>query len=235
MTAPTEQTRRSPLYRALAEDGARFDALGDYAVARDFGRDAADEAARAEALGLADLTPLPRIGFKGWNIGPWLAQAGAEMGEASNRAYPQADGTRIARLAPGDALVLADRAGRGPLIESLRHAWSMADADGCFHVARQETSCWLLLTGAHAASMLAKVCAVDLRPQAFAADAIAQTNVARLNAIVIRGDIGAVPAFDLLADSASAVYLWGALLDAMAEHDGAPVGLAAIGALLERG
>ena len=52
---------------------------------------------------------------------------------------------------------------------------------------------------------------------------------------MIRGDIGAVPAFDLLADSASAVYLWGALLDAMAEHDGAPVGLAAIGALLERG
>ena len=235
VTAPAEQTRRSPLYRALAEDGARFEALGDYAVARDFGGDAADEAARAEALGLADLTPLPRVGFKGWNTGPWLAQAGAEMGEASNRAYPQADGTRIARLAPGEALVLADRAGRGPLIESLRQAWSMADADGCFHVARQETSCWLLLTGAHAAGMLAKVCAVDLRPQAFAADAIAQTNVARLNAIVIRGDIGAVPAFDLLADSASAVYLWGALLDAMAEHDGAPIGLAAIGALLERG
>ena len=235
MTAPAEQTRRSPLYRLLAEDGARFEPLGGYAVARDFGQGADDEAARAESLGLADLTPLPRIGFKGWNIGPWLAGKGAEMGEASNRAYVQADGTRIARLAPGEALVLAERTGNAPLVETLDRAWSMADADGCFRVARDETTCWLLLTGDHAASMLAKVCAVDLRRPAFAPDAIAQTNVARLNAIVIRGDIGPVPAFDLLTDSASAVYLWGALLDAMAEHEGAPVGLAAIRSLLERG
>ena len=235
MTAPAEQTRRSPLYRALAARGARFEALGGFALAQDFGREAAAEAAQAESLGLADLTPFPRIGFKGWNIGPWLASAGAEMGEASNRAYPQTAGTRIARLAPGEALVLADRNGTGPLIETLDQAWSMAEADGCFRVARDETSCWLLLAGAHAPSMLAKVCAVDLRPQAFAPDAIAQTNVARLNVIVIRGDIGPVPAFDLITDIASAVYLWDALLDAMAEYDGAPIGLAAIRALLDGG
>ncbi len=235
MTAPAEQTRRSPLYRALAAHGARFEALGGFALAQDFGREAAAEAAQAESLGLADLTPLPRIGFKGWNIAPWLAGNGAEMGEASNRAYPQSDGARIARLAPGEALVLADRNGAGPLIETLDQAWSMAEADGCFRVARDETSCWLLLTGAHAPSMLAKVCAVDLRPQAFAPDAIAQTNVARLNVIVIRSDLGPVPAFDLITDIASAVYLWDALLDAMAEFDGAPIGHAAIRALLDGG
>ena len=111
MTTPTEQSRRSPLYRALEAHGARFEPLGAYAIARNFGREAADEAGQAESLGLADLTPFPRIGFKGWNVAPWLAGAGAAMGEASNRAYPQADGTRIARLAPGEALVLADRGG----------------------------------------------------------------------------------------------------------------------------
>ncbi len=235
MAIPAEEQRRSPLYRALEAHGARFEALGGYAVASDFGREAAAEAAQAEALGLADLTPFPRIGFKGWNIGPWLAGNGAQMGEASNRAYPQADGSRIARLAPGEALVLADRGGAGPLIQTLGGAWSMAEADGCFRVARDETSCWLLLTGTHAPAMLAKVCAVDMRPQVFADDAIAQTNVARLNVIVIRGDIGEVPAYDLITDLASAVYLWGALLDAMAEYDGAPIGLAAILALLNGG
>ena len=232
MTAPAEQTRRSPLYRAQEGHGARFEALNGFAVATDFGRDAADEATQAESLGLADLTPLPRIGFKGWNIAPWLAGSGAAMGEASNRAYAQADGTRIARLAPGEALVLAGHTGEGPLIETLGKAWSMAAADGCYRVSRDETSCWLLLTGAHAPSMLAKVCAVDLRPQAFAPGDIAQTNVARLNVIAIRGDIGEVPAFDLITDVASAVYLWGALLDAMAEYDGAPVGLGALRTLL---
>ena len=235
MAIPAEERRRSPLYRALEAHGARFEALGDFAIAQDMRGEAAAEAAQAESLGLADLTPFPRIGFKGWNIAPWLAGNGAEMGEVSNRAYPQADGTRIARLAPGEALVLADRSGAGPLIETLDQAWSMTAADGCFRVARDETSCWLLLTGAHAPSMLAKVCAVDLRPQAFEADAIAQTNVARLNVIVVRGDLGPVPAFDLITDLASAVYLWGALLDAMDEYDGAPIGLAAIRALLGGG
>ena len=235
MAIPAEEPRRSPLYRALEAHGARFETLGDFAVAQDVGREAAAEVAQAESLGLADLTPLPRIGFKGWNIAPWLAGNGAEMGEASNRAYAQPDGTRIARLAPGEALVLAGRSGTGPLIETLDQAWSMAEADGCFRVARDETSCWLLLSGAHAPSMLAKVCAVDMRAQAFAPDAIAQTNVARLNVIVIRGDIGPVPAFDLITDLASAVYLWGALLDAMAEYDGAPIGLAAIRSLQDGG
>ena len=235
MAIPAEERRRSPLYRALEAHGARFETLGDFAVAQDMGREAAAEAAQAESLGLADLTPLPRIGFKGWNIAPWLAGHGVAMGEASNRAYPQADGTRIARLAPGEALVLADRSGTGPLIATLDRAWSMAEADGCFRVARDETSCWLLLTGAHAPSMLAKVCAVDVRPHVFAPDAIAQTNVARLNVIVVRGDLGPVPAFDLITDLASAVYLWGALLDAMDEYDGGPIGLAAIRALLDGG
>ena len=233
MAIPAEESRRSPLYRALEAHGARFESLNGFAVATEFGRDTAAEAAQADSLGLADLTPLPRVGFKGWNIAPWLAGHGAEMGEASNRAYRQADGSRIARLAPGEALVLADRRGAGPLVETLDRAWSMAEADGCFCVRRDETSCWLLLTGAHAPSMLAKVCAVDMKPHAFAPDAIAQTNVARLNVIVIRGDLGEVPAYDLITDIASAVYLWSALLDAMAEYEGAPIGLAAIHSLLD--
>jgi sarcosine oxidase subunit gamma len=37
-----------------------------------------------------------------------------------------------------------------------------------------------------------------------------------------------VPAFHVLADSASAEYLWGCLLDAMAEFGGTPVGWAAV-------
>ena len=235
MVAPAAQLRRSPLYRPLEALGAVFEPLNGYAAAQSCGRDVLDETARAKVLGLADLTPFRRIGFKGWNIGPWLEAGGAVLGEASNRAYRQADGTRIARLAPGEVVVLGDRAGGGGLIGSIDEAWTMAEADGCFRVAREEASCWLLIAGAHAARMFAKLCAVDLGPAAFAADAIAQTNVARLNAIVIRADIGPVPAFDLLTDIASAVYLWDALLDAMDEYDGAPVGLAAIRSLVHEG
>ena len=49
-----------------------------------------------------------------------------------------------------------------------------------------------------------------------------------MSGIILRQDLGELPVFHLLADSASADYLWDCLVDAMAEFDGAPVGLAAL-------
>jgi sarcosine oxidase subunit gamma len=69
---------------------------------------------------------------------------------------------------------------------------------------------------------------VDLRPHKFQPGQIAQTSLAKMSGIVIRDDRGAIPAFHLLADVASAEYLWGAVLDAMSEFGGAPVGLQAL-------
>ena len=49
-----------------------------------------------------------------------------------------------------------------------------------------------------------------------------------MNGIIIRADLGQVPAYHLLADIASADYLWPAVLDAMQEFEGGPVGLLAL-------
>ena len=97
---------------------------------------------------------------------------------------------------------------------------------------RDESHCWFTVTGEQAPAMLAKLCGVDLRPAKFAAGQIAQTSVAKINAIVIRCPAGEVVAYHLLADSASAEYFWACLIDAMAEFDGKPIGLAAVRRLL---
>ena len=68
--------------------------------------------------------------------------------------------------------------------------------------------------------MFAKLCGVDLAVQSFPNGSVAQTSVARLSAIVIRHDIGNAVAFSILADSASAEYLWDCLIDAMDEFSG---------------
>ncbi|MFP6777861.1 MAG: sarcosine oxidase, partial [Alphaproteobacteria bacterium] len=151
--------------------------------------------------------------------------------EASNQVTPQADGTRIARLAPSEALLLGDYQGAGSLIEKADAAWSMETADGCFHVPRADTNFWLALSGNNSPALLAKICAVDLRPEAAPVHRVVQTNVARLNAVIIRSAIAEVPVFDLLSDVASAVYLWHALLDAMHEFSGKPIGLTALQSL----
>jgi sarcosine oxidase subunit gamma len=73
---------------------------------------------------------------------------------------------------------------------------------------------------------MAKLCGMDLRPKRFPAGSIAQTSVARLNAIVIAQAGG----FYLLADSAAAEYFWACLTDAMAEFGGSTIGAACLGA-----
>jgi len=98
-------------------------------------------------------------------------------------------------------------------------------------VAREEVSCWLRISGEQALAMFAKMCAVDLRAPQFENLQITQTNVARLSTIILRNDAGSLPSFDLLTDSASVVYLWDCLMDAMAEFDGTAVGLDALRAV----
>lgn len=105
-------------------------------------------------------------------------------------------------------------------------------ADGeaaCYPVPRRDSHAWFMIVGDDAARMFAKLCGVDLSPGSFAEGQVAQTSVARLSAIVIRNDmirndVRPRLAFSILADSASAEYLWDCLLDAMAEFRGAAAG-----------
>jgi sarcosine oxidase subunit gamma len=239
MTGPGDFPRRSFVARKLSEAGAGFGPLGDAAVALDFG-DPAAEAETARRLGLADLSPVPRTGFKGAGAVEWLAGQGVEVPPESNRAARQSGGELAARLAPGEVLVLgAPEAEVGAeadgLPAALEAAWAAEplppEAPRGFPLPRRDSHAWFLVSGSEAASMFAKLCGVDLRPAKFPDLSIAQTSVARISAIVVRDDRGGTLAYHLLCDSASAEYLWDCLLDAMAEFDGRPVGLTAVKAL----
>jgi sarcosine oxidase subunit gamma len=225
---PTEALRRSFHYRDLVAAGARFRPLGDGMVAADYG--GVDEARAAERLGLVDLSPLPRFGFKGPKMAEWLSSQGATLGADSNRAYPVRDGMLAARLAPGEVLLLGNLDGNAGPIAALENAWGYGVA-GVWPVPRRDASFWFAVTGESSPAMFAKICGVDLRPKSFANHAIAQTSVARTNCIVIRSDLGSALAYHVLGDSASAGFMWTSVLDAMTEFDGTPVGLDALLAL----
>ena len=156
---------------------------------------------------------------------------GASLEFRPNRAFRQKDGTLVAVLTMTEALLLSPLSGKAPALEKLGADWSIEKADGCYLVPRRDSHFWFMITGQEAPSMFAKICGVDLRQKSFSDLAMAQTSVARSNAIVIRDDQGETPAYHLLGDSASAGYMWDCLLDAMAEWRGRPIGLNAILAL----
>ena len=224
---PEDRIRRSHLYRVCRDAGARWTDVNGFAAPAHYG-DASAEAAAAKELAMADLTALPRSGFKGWGMADWASGQGVALPEP-NRAALQEDGTLACRLSAGELLLLAD-GGEAGLIGRLDRAWSIEDAV-CYPVPRADASARIAVTGAAAAPMMAKICGVDLRQHRFGNHGIAQTSVARMNVIVIRRDRGGTHALDLVFDSASAVYLWECLADAMAEFGGRAVGLEALRSL----
>lgn len=215
---PEDRNRRSFVYPRLIEAGAEFGEVDAAGVALAFpGED-------PPPLGLTDLSPLPRTGVRGSRALTWLGERGWPVPAANNRALQTKAGGALLRLRDDEALVLCglhdEAAGRDVL--ELERA---IPGDGVWPAPRRDSHCWLRLRGAAAVDCMAKLCGVDLRPHRFPAGSVAQTSVARLNTIVYAGLDPDVPELGLLADSASAIWFWDALLDAMSEYGGRPVGL----------
>lgn len=231
MAHPADFTHRGFNYRTLASEGARFGELTNAAIAADFGAGVEDEVDHARRMGLADVSTLPRTGFKGREAIAWLRTRDVHIGETNNQAYTQPDGSLAARLADTEVIVLGPRSGAAGLCDSLNAACDAERPARCFQVPRQDASAWFLVTGAHASEMFAKICAIDMRLAQFPNGSIAQTSIARMNGIAVRHDIGETPVFHLVFDSASSEYLWRCFRDAMVEFNGAPVGHNAILAL----
>ncbi len=223
----TDFIRRSMIYHVLNSYGAVFEPIGESAIASHFG-DVAAETEQAKTMAIADLSPLPRTGFKGPDTPDWLKEQGVDIPGAPNRAVTRGAGMIIGALSWDEHLILSSLSGDNGLCAKLNDGWRIDDGKRCYLMPRADSHAWFALSGAHAAEMFAKVCGVDLRPQKFENGAIAQTSLARLNAVIIRNDLGSTLAFFVLADSASAEYLWACLLDAMVEFDGALVGIAAL-------
>jgi len=128
-------------------------------------------------------------------------------------------------------LILGDLKAESTLPTKLQDGWSLEYTQRVYSLPRRDSHCWFALTGEHASATLAKLCGVDLRTHKFAECSVAQTSLARVNAIIVRHDLATTACWFVLSDVSSAEYLWDALLDAMVQLKGSAVGMAALQAL----
>lgn len=224
--APDSFSRRSPLYRQLAAAGATFEPMGDAAVAMRVAPE--NEAERLQQLAFIDLSVLTRMGLKGPGAPDWLLSKGVSPPPEPNRSVLMDGHGLLARLSAEEHLLLAPARGDDRALAGLEVACASEQPTGVYLLPRRDSHAWLRIVGRDAGAMFAKLCGVDLRPDAFAPLCVAQTQVARISAIIIRQDCGALPGFHLLFDSASSAYLWDCLIDAAGEFGGGPAGLAAL-------
>ena len=78
-----------------------------------------------------------------------------------------------------------------------------------------------------------KLCGLDFDDARFPNHAAKQTSVAKTRQLIIRRDIGNLPAFSIIGACSLAAYLWDALMRAGREWDIAPMGRAAVKCLEE--
>ena len=165
---------------------------------------------------LSDLTGLPRVGFRGTQSAEYLAARGFDLPDAPNRAVTQADGSHVARLSQTEYLLLGSPADQGERIADEEARWEL-DHHANYLLPRQDSHAWLQLSGSVVSEVMAKLCGVDLRPQAFGPGAVAQTSAARISVIVINAGSAQTPCLQILFDRCSLEYFKAALLDAMGE------------------
>jgi len=172
------------------------------------------------SVGLADLSPLPRIGVLGRSLGHWLSANGYGVDPPLNRASRQQDGVVLLRLAANELIAL-------PPIAAVERKEFIDANDGhvCFTVDRRASHCWFALVGSGSRFVLSKLCAHDLSAANVPADQVVQTSVAAIGAVLARIDCGGVPVFHLLADQSYGHYLWSCVVDAATEFNGRVFGV----------
>lgn len=229
--------RVTAMYRAHAALGARFTANGDWKVPNVY-TSADEEVARASAaLGIADVSAGGKISVRGADVEAVLAKITGQSAPAVGRAMrARINGAAalIARVASDEALILclqrdpsaaapheSQDAARPPVAFEL--VSRAAGSVGCAHPTDLTSAFAIVdLMGPHVATLLERICPVDL--SSVGALSVTMAEVARVRATIIRLD-APEPVFRVLVPREYGEFVWHALSDT--GHD---LGLVPVGA-----
>ena len=175
------------------------------------GRRASD--AGGGALTLTDCTPLTKVQLRA----PVDGEVAASLGVPFGRAARDSDGTLVVGSGPGEWLLLAAPGQAGTLEPTLEKAAAQAPGESVTWVDLTHGRALIRLYGQSAASVLAKVCGIDLSDGMTPDGAAFRTSVAALATDVIRDDVDGTPCYLLHCERSSGQYLFDAMLTAGAQ------------------
>lgn len=192
---------------------------------------AAEAEAARRAVALGDQTPRGKLLVQGDEA---LALAQRALGvapEAVGRMV-QGDGVEASRLRRELLFVGAEPAVRARALAALQQA--VAGAAGLVTVTDVTHGRFeLRLVGPAAAELMSRVCSLDFDERAFPSASAKETSVARTRQLVVRSDLGDLPAFRLIGGRALGAYVWDTLMQAGRGLGIAPIGSKALGDLAE--
>ena len=217
----------TPLYPIARDIGAQFADHDGWNVPEVFTTQEDEVAAAKQGVVLADETPNGKLTVESDEAEAVLQAAfdlpepgigeGAAVG--SHRIYRLRNDRFLVSTPPGREIAtrktLTDRKpGQFATVTNMTHAWSE-----------------IRVIGPASQELMSKVCGLDFDPAKFPDGTARQSSVARTTQLVIRRDIGGLPAFSVLGARSLGAYLWEILMEGGGEWGMAPMGWAAVRAL----
>lgn len=179
----------------------------------------ANDAQRAAAVGIADLSHLPRAGAKGPRTTDWLAAMGLPVPGQPNSWNQLPDGGLIARLGLSEFLVEGDASITDTLMQAGRAA-------GVYPVLRQDAS--FALCGARVNELLLQTCNIDFRTLDAEPSKLILTSMAGVGITILHTRTFTQPCYRLWCDGTYGLYLWDTLVSIAEELGGGCIGLNAL-------
>lgn len=238
---PSRELRaRSPMERVALAAGARIAPVEGWNVLSAFSEPSVEWARLTRTVGFADRSNLAKLELQAepQELAEIVARASAKgsgeglvlvPGIAGRMPLEDPTGTWWCPVTPGRVLVLSESA-RGPEVHA---AVTRAAADARGTVGVLDVTCGLAalsLTGPGARELLARFCALDVRPAHAPPGAFRPGSVARTPGYLL---VEGAERLLVLVGWALGEYLWQVVADAAASLDGGPVGSEAIAKLLE--
>jgi heterotetrameric sarcosine oxidase gamma subunit len=164
-------------------------------------------------LTLTDCTPVAKVQLRA----PIGGRAATELGVPFGRAARDAAGTLVVGSGPGEWLLLAPPGQAEALASRLARIAGQAPGESVTWVDLTHGRALMRLNGHPGASVLAKLCGIDLSDEVIPDGASFRSSVASLATDVIRSDQSATRCYLLHCERSSGQYLFDAVLRAGAE------------------
>jgi len=162
-------------------------------------------------ISIHDLTSRHRWGLRGKGAAEALRIQGWDLPEQPNRLVTSTNQSFVMALSQREFWVL------DPHYDAAELTMGNEFTTDAYPLFCQSSHAWLVLKGSQTSALMAKVCAVDLRPDAFSVGDVAQTQMALINCIIARHDLAGDDVFSIFVDQSYAEYALEALLDARQE------------------
>jgi heterotetrameric sarcosine oxidase gamma subunit len=217
---------RSPMHRLAAAAGARMQTRDGWELAAGYADAAIERRRLTDTVAFADRSQLCKLELQGEAaaLASVVGTAGGGLELEPRRAGHAADGTWWCPLTQTHVLALAEPSGADGLRE--RVAGAAAGLDSSPTVV--EVTCGLAamtLAGPGAAELLARFCAIDVRPRVTPVAGFRPGSVARTPGYLLRENEDELL---VLVGWALGHYLWRVVADAAEHLGGGPVGADAL-------